>query len=1010
MTIHRLLDVLDAYQHKGAIDASTNPDYPAASAGHTYRISVAGKIGGASGVNVEVGDTLVCDVDDTATGDHATVGANWTILQSNIDGAVAGPASSVDENLGSFDGVSGKSIKDSGLSTTAVGRALGVAVSTELTVSDGEITLTLSSHTVDTEGDAATDELDTVDISVIANGGFFALAPASSSRTVTLMHETGNYVSPTGRDIAIDRPIMFQKSADGTSFTEISGSAVSTSMVTLDDLGAAGDAMELFDGTINGTTTLSSASYSFTSADVGKRICVMRAMDKGTNLHEGCFQGTIASVNSGNAVLSGAVDESISGTTHFAFGTDDSAKWTEANALISANKGGTLYATPGKKYWIGVKAVPTHCYHLELTGAEIFVHDLDSVDDNTIANEDHPAFLKLPGISHFNNTDKSARRSASTTAAADIVEGSKQIEVASVSGIAPGDFVAVQSTETSYEITELDVNGHYPWREYNKVERVDPDTDIIYLRWPIQTKTLETSEGAITVMTYTPIPGQMLVTGGRFVSYGYKNDVNNGAGQHIFCFNNTDKTEVRGTKFWGITGYGLCGMHNTQLKAYDLDFVGRPSDISFVEAKTSHYGAFAFHASRETFLHRSEGLRIRHLVDGFHSGTTGAYWCRANETRTSAFRTHIGVNKFVVMGCESDFCDISIAPEARKVYITGFKGTNGFNYGFLCNTGSYFKAVESDTYLCNVNITLESNVAGAEVASAVHARSPYNILSIKDCDFTMKNSSGDTATADLVKILQAEATSYVKELSYRKNKHRMHNCKAASRALVLGGTADMQRVKGIVRENEFYCKDQTEIIALYDPPGSSEEGLSIIHNEELSRDAITAPSLVSLNGADFTGNTVIHSNYSRRLDAFPQRGTFAADIRPDQTDGEVTLSLQSGRYYLNENMCTVVVDASISSKGTASAGDYLYVGELPYPIAANHSDSKIANVRNMTGAHDYSRNAWAMASAVNTPDNISLRISSASDGSQGFLTVADISDTFRVSFSITYPVDLMIKS
>lgn len=78
----------DAMVFKGVINASTNPNYPAADAGHTYRISVAGKIGGASGPNVEVGDMLLCTVDATAAGTQAAVGANWAIIQTNIDGAL----------------------------------------------------------------------------------------------------------------------------------------------------------------------------------------------------------------------------------------------------------------------------------------------------------------------------------------------------------------------------------------------------------------------------------------------------------------------------------------------------------------------------------------------------------------------------------------------------------------------------------------------------------------------------------------------------------------------------------------------------------------------------------------------------------------------------------------------------------------------------------------------------------------------------------------------------------
>jgi hypothetical protein len=83
----QLLAANDAMVFKGAIDCSGNPNYPAASAGHTYKISVAGKIGGASGDVVEAGDTIYCIADSTAAGDKATVGAYWVIVQFNLDAA-----------------------------------------------------------------------------------------------------------------------------------------------------------------------------------------------------------------------------------------------------------------------------------------------------------------------------------------------------------------------------------------------------------------------------------------------------------------------------------------------------------------------------------------------------------------------------------------------------------------------------------------------------------------------------------------------------------------------------------------------------------------------------------------------------------------------------------------------------------------------------------------------------------------------------------------------------------
>ena len=75
----------NAMVYKGGIDCSASPNYPAADAGDTYNVTVAGKIGGSGGVTVEAGDTMTCTTDATVTGTQATVGAFWVIVQSNID-------------------------------------------------------------------------------------------------------------------------------------------------------------------------------------------------------------------------------------------------------------------------------------------------------------------------------------------------------------------------------------------------------------------------------------------------------------------------------------------------------------------------------------------------------------------------------------------------------------------------------------------------------------------------------------------------------------------------------------------------------------------------------------------------------------------------------------------------------------------------------------------------------------------------------------------------------------
>jgi hypothetical protein len=76
----------DGVKVPSGLDCSANPYYPASEAGDTYKVTVGGKIGGASGPAVEAGDLILCVV-DSVSGDHATVGANFLITQTNLDQA-----------------------------------------------------------------------------------------------------------------------------------------------------------------------------------------------------------------------------------------------------------------------------------------------------------------------------------------------------------------------------------------------------------------------------------------------------------------------------------------------------------------------------------------------------------------------------------------------------------------------------------------------------------------------------------------------------------------------------------------------------------------------------------------------------------------------------------------------------------------------------------------------------------------------------------------------------------
>ena len=95
--------VTGLFDLKGSTDCSSNPNYPVALQGDTYKVSVAGKIGGASGVDVEVGDFYVATADN-AGGTQAAVGSSWTIVQGNITGAVTAAAVIDDNTIVAGDG------------------------------------------------------------------------------------------------------------------------------------------------------------------------------------------------------------------------------------------------------------------------------------------------------------------------------------------------------------------------------------------------------------------------------------------------------------------------------------------------------------------------------------------------------------------------------------------------------------------------------------------------------------------------------------------------------------------------------------------------------------------------------------------------------------------------------------------------------------------------------------------------------------------------------------------
>ena len=138
--VKNVLAANDAMVFKGVVNQDSDIAAADYQAGWTYKVGTAGTY---KGQKCEVGDLIVC-IKDYA---DPAADSDWTVVQTNIDGAVTGPESAVSENLASFDGATGRIIKDSALKTADVSDAVAkkhehanrTDVLDKLSTQDGEL-------------------------------------------------------------------------------------------------------------------------------------------------------------------------------------------------------------------------------------------------------------------------------------------------------------------------------------------------------------------------------------------------------------------------------------------------------------------------------------------------------------------------------------------------------------------------------------------------------------------------------------------------------------------------------------------------------------------------------------------------------------------------------------------------------------------------------------------------------------------------------------------------------
>lgn len=197
--INNLLSANDAMVFKGTLGTGgTITNLPVThSAGWAFKIITAGTY---AGKVCEIGDLIVAIIDRD---DEDNADTDWIVLQTNLDGAVIGPAASVDDNVAIFSGTSGKLIADSGIKL-----ADKVTANTAITGAT-KTKITFDSKGLVTAGaDLAEGDIPTLPQSKITNLttdlGAKVTGPASSTNNHLVLFDgtTGKLVKSSGTTLA----------------------------------------------------------------------------------------------------------------------------------------------------------------------------------------------------------------------------------------------------------------------------------------------------------------------------------------------------------------------------------------------------------------------------------------------------------------------------------------------------------------------------------------------------------------------------------------------------------------------------------------------------------------------------------------------------------------------------------------------------------------------------------------------------------------------------------------
>lgn len=173
-------------------------------AGWTYRVIEAGTV---RGNVVQIGDIITVLVDRAGSGN---LDADFTAIQTNIDGAVVGPASATDNGIALFDGTTGKLIK----SSAAVGTMAYETATNYLAKSIFDANTILYATTDDTP--AALTVGASTHVGRTAAGNIAALTPAESMNILWQSAPATKTSTGTAGNIAKDANFLYICTATDT--------------------------------------------------------------------------------------------------------------------------------------------------------------------------------------------------------------------------------------------------------------------------------------------------------------------------------------------------------------------------------------------------------------------------------------------------------------------------------------------------------------------------------------------------------------------------------------------------------------------------------------------------------------------------------------------------------------------------------------------------------------------------------------------------------------------------